>query len=169
MQRIAYAPSPEPARIRQPNAALTQDVQLQPPNAELQTVAADAEYTPPNGGLRAYLKVLGTFCVFFITLGVSSTFGAYQAYYETDLLKTYSSSTISWIGATQVFLLSFVGLFSGAFFDRGHVRSVLAGGMFMIVLGLVALSLAQSFWQILLAQGICIGFGKLVNHKLGVF
>ena len=115
---------------------------------------------PPNGGLDAYLKVFGGFCVFFITLGVASTFGSYQAYYEADLLSSRSSSAISWIGTTQVFLLSFVGMFSGAFYDRGHLKLVLGTGLSLVVLGLMLLSVSRSYWQILLTQGICVGFGS---------
>lgn len=119
-----------------------------------------------NGGIQGFLKVFGCFCVFFITLGMASTFGSYQAYYESGPLQSYSPSAISWIGTTQVFLLSFMGLFSGIFYDRGYTRSVLALGMTLIVLGLMTLSLTQAFWQILLTQGICVGFGMLLILKV---
>ncbi len=119
----------------------------------------DGQFEPPNGGLNAYLKVLGGFCVFFITLGIASTFGSYQAYYEAGLLSSHSSSAISWIGTTQVFLLSVVGIFSGAGYDRGYLRLVLGSGLSLVVLGLMLLSLSRSYWQILLTQGLCVGLG----------
>ena len=126
-----------------------------------QPTAEEVNFEPPNGGLNAYLKVFGGFCVFFITLGVASTFGSYQAYYEANLLSSYSSSAISWIGTTQVFLLSFVGMFSGAFYDRGYLKLVLGSGLSLVVLGLMLLSLSRSYWQILLTQGICVGLGSV--------
>lgn len=119
-----------------------------------------ADYQPPNGGVDAYLKVLGCFFICFITLGVASTFGSYQAYYETTLLPTYSSSAISWIGATQVFLMGLVGTLSGAFYDRGYAHPVLVAGLTLIVLGLFMLSLAREYWQLLLTQGVCVGLGQ---------
>lgn len=136
--------------------------QSQPPNlrdgAEFPLELDD--HQPANGGINAYLKVVGCFLVFFITLGLISAFGAYQAYYEEVLLTSDSSSAISWIGAVQAFLLSFIGTFSGEFYDRGYARVVLISGLGMIVLGICVLSLAQQFWQILLAQGVSVGIGK---------
>lgn len=128
--------------------------------SDLQRSSEEAEHVPPDGGVEAYLKVLGGFCVFFVTLGLASTFGSYQAYYESDLLKFSSPSTISWIGTSQVFLLSFIGTFSGAFYDWGYVQLVLGVGLSLIVFGLMMLSLAQEYWQILLSQGICVGIGQ---------
>ncbi|KAF2018592.1 MFS general substrate transporter [Aaosphaeria arxii CBS 175.79] len=115
---------------------------------------------PPNGGVKAYLKIFGGFLVLFITLGVASTFGSYQAYYESDLLSSHSSSTISWIGTTQVFLQSFAGLFSGAFYDAGYATTSLAIGMPLLVLGQMMLSLSRVYWHIMLSQGLCIGIGS---------
>ena len=128
---------------------------------------AQPAFQPPNGGLQAYLKVLGCFFVFFITLGLASTFGSYQAYYEENLLRSHSKSAISWIGTVEVFLLSLVGTLSGAFYDRGHVRTVLATGFTSIVLGMCMLSLSRHYWQILLAQGFCVGTAQ--SRMLGNF
>ena len=130
-----------------------------PPDQEAED-EEQAEVQPPNGGLQAYLKVLGCFFVNFITLGLASAFGSYQAYYEETLLQTYSSSAISWIGTIQVFLLSFLGTLSGAFYDRGYVREVLIAGLTLVVLGMCLLSLAREYWQIVLTQGVCVGAGR---------
>jgi hypothetical protein len=51
---------------------------------------------PPNGGLQAWLHVLGGFMLFFNTWGILNTFGVYQTYYEQPgTLFTESSSNIS--------------------------------------------------------------------------
>ncbi|KAE8414656.1 major facilitator superfamily domain-containing protein [Aspergillus pseudocaelatus] len=92
---------------------------------------ANETQTIPNGGLKAWLQVLGTFFIFFNTWGILNTFGAYQTYYETGKLYTASSSIISWIGSGSV----------------------------LIILGQMMTSLCHEYYQALLAQGFCIGIG----------
>ncbi|KAK5167142.1 uncharacterized protein LTR77_007872 [Saxophila tyrrhenica] len=114
----------------------------------------------PDGGFYAWLAVSGTCLVFFNTWGLVQTFGAYQSYYTTDLLSSYNASAISWIGTIQAFLLVFGGVITGPFFDQGYFRVLVMIGSFMIVLGMMMLSLARTYWQILLAQSICVGAGS---------
>jgi hypothetical protein len=56
-------------------------------------------------------------------------------------------------------MVQLFGLLSGPLYDMGYVRTLLAGGSFLIVLGQMMLSLCTTFWQALLAQGLCIGIG----------
>ncbi|KAF2712600.1 MFS general substrate transporter [Pleomassaria siparia CBS 279.74] len=113
----------------------------------------------PNGGLAAWLQVLGAFVLFFNSWGIINTFGSYQAYYETDLLPSSNPSSISWIGSIQAFLLLIVGMISGPIYDAGYFRTLLLGGSLLIVLGQMMLSLCHAYWQVLLAQAFCIGIG----------
>jgi predicted MFS family arabinose efflux permease len=113
----------------------------------------------PNGGLWAWLQVLGAFFLFFNSWGIINTFGSYQAYYETELLTDSSPSAISWIGSIQAFLLLIIGALSGPIYDAGHFRVLLIGGTFFLVLGQMMLSLCHEYWQVLLAQAFCIGIG----------
>lgn len=91
--------------------------------------------------------------------GILNTFGVYQEYYETSILSESTSSAISWIGTIQGFLLFFVCLIAGPLFDRGYFRYIIATGTFLVVFGMMMTSLANSYYQILLAQGICVGLG----------
>ncbi|KAH8687583.1 major facilitator superfamily domain-containing protein [Tricladium varicosporioides] len=113
----------------------------------------------PDGGLTAWLQVLGAHLIFFNSWGIVNTFGVYQAYYKNDLLKHRSSSDISWIGTFQGFILVIFGIFSGPVFDQGHFRFLLFTGTFFVVFGLMMTSLATEYWQLLLTQGICVGMG----------
>ncbi|OQD85338.1 hypothetical protein PENANT_c010G03688 [Penicillium antarcticum] len=113
----------------------------------------------PNGGLKAWLQVLGTFFIFFNTWGILNTFGAYQTYYETGQLYTTSSSNISWIGSVQSSLLLILGLVTGPLYDAGYFHALLYSGSFMILLGQMMTSLCHEYYQALLAQGFCIGIG----------
>lgn len=88
-----------------------------------------------------------------------NAFGTYQSFYETSLLSSYSSSTISWIGTVQAFCLVGFGIITGPIFDRGYSRVLVIVGSFLTVFGVMMTSLASQYWQIVLAQGICIGLG----------
>jgi MFS family permease len=114
---------------------------------------------PPNGGLIAWLQVASGFVLFFNTWGMISSFSVFQTYYESGELFHASSSSISWIGSIQSFLLQLTGLVAGPLYDRGYLRALLVTGSFLIVFGLTMLSLCTQYWQALLAQGFCIGIG----------
>jgi len=113
----------------------------------------------PNGGLTAWLQVLGGFFLLFNSWGIINTFGSFQAYYETNLLASSSPSSISWIGSIQGFLLVLVGALTGPIYDAGHFRALLLTGSALLVLGQMMLSLCQTYYQVLLAQAFCIGIG----------
>ncbi|KAI0508755.1 major facilitator superfamily domain-containing protein [Xylaria bambusicola] len=120
------------------------------------------ERTEPQSLQRSrynYLTVVGLFFVYLTTLGQLNSFSAYQDYYEESMLSTYSPSTISWVGTSQVFLLGIVGLLSGAMYDRGYIRQVLIPGFVFVVLGLLLLSFSRQFWHVLLSQGFLVGIG----------
>jgi MFS family permease len=114
---------------------------------------------PPNGGLIAWLQVAAGFVLFFNTWGMISAFSVFQTYYESGELFKTSSSNISWIGSIQCFLLQLTGLIAGPVYDRGFLRLLLVTGSFMVVFGLMMLSLCTEYWQALLAQAFCVGIG----------
>jgi MFS family permease len=103
--------------------------------------------------------VVAGFMLFFNTWGMINTFAVFQTYYESGELFEASSSDISWIGSIQCFLLQLTGLVAGPIYDRGHLRLLLVTGSFLVVFGLMMLSLCTEFWQALLAQAFCVGIG----------
>lgn len=91
----------------------------------------------PEGGTRAWMVVLGAFCVSFSTFGYMNAFGyavnsscrekrdltdgwhrVYQEYYTEHFLAHESSSNISWIGSVQACFLFSGSLIGGPLFDR---------------------------------------------------
>lgn len=56
-------------------------------------------------------------------------------------------------------MLVFVGALTGPIYDAGYFRGLLLIGSFLLVLGQMMLSLCHTYWQVLLAQAICIGIG----------
>ncbi|KAK6368955.1 hypothetical protein LTR64_007114 [Lithohypha guttulata] len=132
---------------------------LDTPKKDQQTQKPAGPPPPPNGGLTAWLHVLGGFMLFFNTWGILNTFGIYQTYYESGVLFRETSSNISWIGAIQAYMVLFVGFLSGPIYDRGYFRVLLAVGSFGVVFGHMMLSISNTFWQVLLSQGFCVGIG----------
>ncbi|OAP62109.1 hypothetical protein AYL99_04312 [Fonsecaea erecta] len=126
---------------------------------EATTVVSLPPTTLTDGGLRAWLQVIGCFLVFFNVWGFTFAFGLFQNYYETSFLKTSSPSEISWIGTLASYLLIVIGIISGPLFDLGHYRVMLFGGAAMSCLGIFMLSLSSQYYQIILTQGICTGLG----------
>jgi MFS family permease len=112
-----------------------------------------------DGGLRAWLQVVGGWCIAFNTWGILNAFGIFQTYYESGALFTETSSTIAWIGSIQALGIVTLGLVSGPLYDRGYLLPLLLVGSFMIVFSFMMLSISKTFWEVLLAQGFCFGIG----------
>ena len=89
-----------------------------------------------------------------------NAFGVFQTYYETNLLHDQSPSKISWIGSIQAFLLLIVGVITGPAYDAGYFRTLIILGGFLIPFGFMMTSLCTEYWQVVLAQALCIGLGN---------
>lgn len=114
----------------------------------------------PNGGLTAWLQVLSGFFIFFNSWGLINAFGVFQSYYTTTLIPGHSDSSVSWIGSIEAFLLCCTTIFAGPIFDRGYARSLVISGSLLVVFGLMMTSLCEEYWQLMLAQGLCVGIGQ---------
>ncbi|KAK1224677.1 hypothetical protein PQX77_012423 [Marasmius sp. AFHP31] len=113
----------------------------------------------PEGGLQAWLTVLGGWMVLFCTAGSMQSFGVYQNYYTLVSLTDHPPSDISWIGSVQACLMFGGGIISGKMFDSGLFKYMLAGGSFLFVFSSFMLSLVKPhhYYQNFLAQGIGMG------------
>ncbi|KAF9888165.1 hypothetical protein FE257_009160 [Aspergillus nanangensis] len=119
---------------------------------------ADSE-GPRAPSQRPWVQVIVSFLLWFNGWGIVNSFGAWQTYYEENLLSKESSSNISWIGSIQAFLLLVIGCVAGRLFDLGYARSLTAVGSLLIVFGIMMTSISSTYWQVLLAQGLCQGLG----------
>lgn len=114
--------------------------------------------SPPDGGLKAWTQAVMGHLVAFNTWGYIASFGVFQAYYQSSLGA--SPSAISWVGSVQVFLIFFVGTFSGRALDAGFFRATFYTGVLLQLVGVFMTSLATEYWQLFLAQGVCTGLGN---------
>lgn len=76
-----------------------------------QEVPADNSY--PEGGLRAWLVVLGAWCAMIPSMGFLNSLGILHAWTSAHQLKDYSESSIGWIFGAYGFFLYFAGAQTG--------------------------------------------------------
>lgn len=112
---------------------------------------------PPDGGMLAWSQVLAGHLINTVTWGYATGFGVFQTYYEQTL--PVSASAISWIGGIQIFLCFAIGTVSGRGTDAGLARPIVLCGSILLVLGTFMTSLCTQYWQVFLAQGVCVGLG----------
>ncbi|PTB68436.1 putative translation releasing factor RF-1 [Trichoderma citrinoviride] len=112
---------------------------------------------PPDGGLRAWLQIVAGHLVVFTTWGYIISFGIFQPYYMQEL--HLEPSSVSWIGSIQTCLLFVIGTFTGRAFDAGYYRLCLITGFIMQLVGIFTTSVATTYWQLFLSQGLCQGLG----------
>ncbi|KAJ5198380.1 uncharacterized protein N7498_007497 [Penicillium cinerascens] len=112
---------------------------------------------PPDGGFQAWLQVALGHMIIFNTWGYINSFGVFQTYYTSKLNRP--PSDISWVGSIQIFLLFFIGTFSGRATDAGYFRVTLIVGATLEVFSIFMTSLCTEYWQLFLAQGLGQGIG----------
>ena len=80
--------------------------------APLSVVNESQEY--PEGGLKAWLVVLGAWCVMVPTMGIINTFSVLHSWVAEHQLVGYSDSTVGWIFSIHAFIVYFAGAQVGA-------------------------------------------------------
>ena len=92
----------------------------------------DIEY--PEGGLRAWLVVFGSFCGMTAGFGYMNTIGIFHAYLGSNQLSQYGEQAIGWVFSVYVFLSFFCGVQIGPVFDAHGPRWILAIGTVCLLL-----------------------------------
>jgi len=131
-------------------------------SSEVEQYAEEDEY--PEGGRDAILTVIGAFLVDFAQTGVSACVGILQYEYAASLLKGHTASQISWLGTFQLFFYYFAGAFVGRLFDSVGPTVLLVPGTFLMVFGLMMLSLCKEYYQFFLVQAFLIGGGMALVY-----
>ncbi|KAK5683347.1 hypothetical protein LTS10_004878 [Elasticomyces elasticus] len=93
------------------------------------------------------------------TFSASYAFGVFEAFYTSGYLNA-TAANISIVGAVQVFFLLASGFITGPLFDRGYFYHLLWTGAFLTCFGQMMTSICKEYYQVLLAQGICVGLGS---------
>jgi hypothetical protein len=67
----------------------------------------------PDGGAKAWLTVLGSFCAMFVSFGWIGAIGAFQEHYQLNQLKDYTPSQVSWIPSVEACFMFLGGSWVG--------------------------------------------------------
>ncbi|KAK1446075.1 major facilitator superfamily transporter [Colletotrichum melonis] len=128
--------------------------------AGVASTTAGEEETYPEGGLRAWSVVLGSWLALFSALGIMNSIAIFQTYVATHQLKGYSEGTIGWIFSVYTFLCFFGGIYIGPVFDQYGPRWLVLAGTVCLVIGVMLLSICTVYWHFMLAFGILCGLGS---------
>lgn len=123
----------------------------------IEPVSQPSTSSSPSRLTRA-LQVLAGHLMIFDTFGYIGSWGLFQSHYITTLQR--SQSDIAWVGSLQLFLVFCIGTVSGRSLDAGYLRTTLAIGCALQILGIFTTAWATQYWQLILSQGICVGLGN---------
>ncbi|EKM50482.1 uncharacterized protein PHACADRAFT_213401 [Phanerochaete carnosa HHB-10118-sp] len=131
------------------------------PKSKGSSVNSSSELTAsdeaPDGGLRAWIVVAGSFCLSFATFGYVVSWGAFQEYYQAVALSDRSPSDIAWIGSLQYALIFLPGLLTGYIFDLGYFRISLIGSSIVYITSNFLIAECHKYWQFVICQGVAVG------------
>ncbi|KAH6884205.1 major facilitator superfamily domain-containing protein [Thelonectria olida] len=136
------------------------DAQLSPRGSDDYPNAPPPLSDYPEGGKQAWLTVAGAWACMFVSFGWVNCVGIFQDYYQANQLRQYTPSEIAWIPSLQIFFMIFGGLFVGKITDDCGPGIPLAFGAFLHVLGLMIVSTANTYFQIILSQAVCSAIGS---------
>lgn len=95
----------------------------------------------PEGGLKGWSVVVGSFCGSFSVFGILNSSGILLEYFSTHQLKDYDTSQIGWIFGLSLFLTFFCGAPIGPIFDAYGPRLLIFSGSILLVLSMMLLGL----------------------------
>ncbi|CAM6120748.1 unnamed protein product [Calypogeia fissa] len=128
----------------------------------------DEFVTYPEGGVQAWLVVLGTWCAIFAALGTANSFGSFQSYFITHQLSKFSPGSVGWIFSMYAFLAFAGGIFVGPIFDKYGPKWLILVGSIGVCSSMFLVGLCQHYWQFLLVFGFLGGGGSCLLYTPAV-
>ncbi|KAI7876197.1 MFS general substrate transporter [Lichtheimia hyalospora FSU 10163] len=113
---------------------------------------------PPDGGWKAWLVVLGSFCGFFATQGYGYSWGVFYSEYQS--IYPGDMTALSWIGSLWYCLCNITGpiyLWMGSKFDDRYVLGI---ACITSSLAMMLASITNAVWQLYITQGIMSGISS---------
>lgn len=153
----------EKEKTRQLEATVTSENEQ---NAYGPTIIDDS--TIPDGGWRAWLVVLGSFCSVMLPFGVLNTGGSIENYLHTERLSNRSESQIGWIFSLYAFLMYFGGIQAGPLFDTFGVRCLIVPGCIGWLAALFILSVCKEYYQFMLGFSLLGGLSASLIFNPGI-
>ncbi|KAJ9236379.1 hypothetical protein DTO027B5_4673 [Paecilomyces variotii] len=106
---------------------------------------------------EATRTIIGAFGALFCTVGFANSFGVFEEYYKESQLVNQSESTISWIGALEIFFIFGGSIVTGPVLDMFGPEVMFFIGSVGTVFSIMMTSLCNELYQFILAQGILLG------------
>lgn len=103
---------------------------------------AEGGETYPEGGARAWSVVLGCWLALVASLGLANSLGTFQAYLVAHQLAGVDEGSVGWIFSLYTFVLFFLGLYVGPFFDKYGPRLIVLVGTVLTCAGLMLFSIS---------------------------
>ncbi|KAJ5517404.1 MFS transporter asaE [Penicillium freii] len=114
---------------------------------------------PKKQGTKAWLSLTAGFMGMFASFGWVNCVAIFQAEYEMNQLRDYSSSQVGWISSVLFFFMLGVSPVAGRLYDGYGPRLPIIIGSFFHVFGLMMTSLSTEYYQFILSQSVCSGIG----------
>lgn len=102
-------------------------------------LSTSSTLTFPEGGLAAWLAVVGSFSAMLSIFGLINSSAVFESYFSEHQLKDYNSSQIGWIFSLYLFMVFFVGIHVGPVFDQHGPKWLVPTGSLFMVLSLMLL------------------------------
>lgn len=124
---------------------------------EHQSTVIDPEDDFPEGGMRAWLVVLGSMLCLYPSFGFMVSIGPVQDYLHLNQLSSYSSRDVGWIPSVYVYLALGLGIWIGPLFDRYGPRWIALAGSAAYLAMMFLLAECSLYWQFMLCLGMLGG------------
>ena len=119
----------------------------------MSSIISSDEY--PEGGLTAWLSVLGSLCGMMCCFGFMNILGTFQTYISGHQLKSYSEAEIGWIFGLYLFMAYVSGILTGPIFDAIGSRLLMASGSVLLLLCVFLLAVCTSMCSVTLLAWTC--------------
>ncbi|CAM6119080.1 unnamed protein product [Calypogeia fissa] len=124
----------------------------------------------PEGGVRAWLVVFGSWCAILPAMGTANTTGSFQSYFMARQLSSYSPAVVGWIFSVYMFIALGGGIVIGQIFDKHGPKWLILSGSLGICIFMFLLGICEQYWHFLLVYGVLGGVSAslLLNPAIAV-
>ncbi|ODV84515.1 hypothetical protein CANARDRAFT_213399 [[Candida] arabinofermentans NRRL YB-2248] len=128
-------------------------------NSEYDAFEHEDESQFPDGGIQAWLCVIGSAFGLMTVFGVMNTISSIQLYIQSNQLSDVKISNIAWVFGLYMFFNLGVSIISGPIFDTFGIKKILLPGMILNCAGLYATAYSTKLWHFILSFGFAAGIG----------
>jgi len=144
------------------SAETTPNISRTNSDANLAASSTGVEFSlpPVDGGLNAWMVLIGGFVIEGFVWGYPFSYSIYQQYYMKQ--PEFANATITElaiVGTLSTAVAYIGGFWVGLMGGRFSLKAMMYFGSVTMVVGLIAASFANQVWQLMLTQGFIFGLG----------